>query len=273
MPINPLAHLCHTAIVLAFIALSSIAARGQEAPAPPAENAQADLTIFGEAFLLRGSFIDIQVEGNAVKNLDARQDVILEMEQFIITAVRLTYDDATKTLHAYGDHRQRCVVDQDGALTFCTEFIYNTETGNARFIGAPEIRLSDGARQQISVQGDSASIAQSTDGSQTRLIVSRNFQIRRDFDPPDATSLSSPLARNSTLTVTRGEGPRPLPIADPIPADLLTRRFPPIVVPITPETVNLITDGTHDVLLRDIKPEEPRGGRDGAARPANGIGL
>jgi len=244
-----------------LVAATGVSVSAQDAaPAATAatDEAPADLTLFGEQFLLTGELIDVDVEGNAVTELDARQNVVLEMDELVITSTRLIYSEESGLMRAYGDQWQRVVVQQAGALTFCDEFVYNTKTKATTFIGRPDLQLADSEKQDVKLAGDVAYLRQS-EGAGTKLVMARNRIVRRDFEAPGTTSLTNPLATNPRIEMIPLQ-PRDRTVATgQIPEDILTARPAPFVVPIGRETVGFVSDKAYETKLYDIKAEEAFG--------------
>jgi len=211
------------------------------APGPdaPTGGNEQDLRLFGQAFQLSAVGIEIQLEGNEVSQLDARQDVVLVMDQFTITATRITYDGTSKMMRGFGSEEQRCVIVQKEATSLCDEFAYNMETRETKFFGRPVIEFQDKENPEKNLmKADSISIEQTEPGPaqktiirlRSRAMLGTKDMIDRQIDNPKA---AMPL-------VQLGGGSRQ-PEPPPLVIDDLITTSP---IRITPANGADVTDAT-----------------------------
>jgi hypothetical protein len=231
------------------------------APSPAGESAaegseEGDPTLFGEEFQLNAVSIQFElaeaVNGKSeVTLLDAQQDVTLEMEQFTITGVRLTYSDKDKILRAYGDENQRCVVKQKDAISRCDQFIYSTETGETTFRGRPEIEFSEGEDSNL-MRADNIAIERDEKTKRTFVRLRSNAMLgtRTMIE----RQIENPKTNNPTIVVG-GEGTGRAPGAPALVLDPALAPPAPVVA-ITEKNAADVTDATEKDLAK-IKAERP----------------
>lgn len=222
------------------------APRDGEATAEPSEAGGGDLSLFGEEFRLVAEDMEIEIRENEVAYLDAQRDVVLEMDQFTITGVRLQYSDRTKMLIAWGDDTQRCLVVQEDAISRCDQFIYNVDTGETRFIGRPEIEFKRPEDEQANLmRADNIAIEQGKETKRTVVRLRSNAVVgsRAMLD----RQLQNPHAVNPSIALGDSSSKRPkLP---PVVIDDVITTAP---IRITNDNVGEVSDGTE----RDLEKIE-----------------
>jgi hypothetical protein len=249
-----------------FPAIASVLLVLAAASAFAQEPGAADARLFGEEFQLNAVSIEFELEETTegrseVTLLDAQQDVTLEMQQFTITCVRLTYSDADKRLHAYGDATQRCVVYQgeEGTESRCDHFVYHTETGETIFRGRPEIELSGEDKDTSNLMRADDIRIERDDRLQRTYVRLRSNAVLGSRSMIDR-QIENPKANNPSIVVGAPTGnPKPAPLV--LPADAAK---PAPVIRVTEENPGVVTNAIEPDLEK-IKGKRSYGNSKGGS--------
>jgi len=200
---------------------TAVTAAGAEGAAKAADAAP---TLFGSSFLLQGDEIDLKIVNNEVTDLDAVGAVNLETDELVILSHRLKYVSATKVLTAYrnlNDPASEVVVRQGNNISYCEEFVHNTETGSSDFLGKSRVEILQEDGNKMDLKSDSLTITQG-DAPDSRVLRMRgNSSLgsggRQSTQQRDASGQII-MPTGQVVTPAPTPAPTPVPTVRPTPA-------------------------------------------------------